>query len=240
MQLMSQPLDKTPHQYPKSLQFTLQDGTQVLLRPVIPDDRERIQNGMAALSSETRYFRFFTSAGRLSEQQLRYFSEVDQSNHVAWIALDSSDPKHPGLGVARFARIEEEPKMAEMGFVVIDACQRKGLGTILLAVLYLMAEARAVQVLRAIVLSENTRVSNWLRSLGAKGYCERGEYRLDLTVHHDRALLPRTQSGENFKRAIKAVQTAVRRSDTLRSYLASKPRRTGAQDWPGICANNPC
>jgi len=179
MQLMPQSLDKTSHQYTNSLQFTLQDGTQVLLRPVIPDDRERIQNGMAALSSESRYFRFFTSAGRLSDQQLHYFSEVDQSNHVAWIALDSGNPKHPGLGVTRFTRIYEEPTTAEMAFVVIDACQRRGLGTILLAVLYLVAEARGVQVLRAIVLDENTKVSNWLRSLGAKGSCKRGEYRLD-------------------------------------------------------------
>jgi len=213
MQLVPQSPDKISHQYQKPLQFTLHDGTQVLLRPVIPDDRERIQNGMAALSSESRYLRFFTSAARLSDQQLRYFSEVDQRNHVAWIALDSSNPKHPGLGVARFARTKEEPTIAEMAFVVIDACQCRGLGTNLLAVLYVMAGALGVQVLRAIVLNENTRVSNWLRGLGATGSCERSEYRLDLTVHCDLALLPRTTSGENFKRTIEAVQTAVRRSD---------------------------
>jgi len=213
LRLMTQSLDKTPHQDPKLLQFALRDGTQVLLRAVICDDRERIQNGMAALSSESRYFRFFTSATRLSDQQLRYFSEVDQQSHVAWIALDSSDPKHPGLGIARFTRTNEEPTVAEMAFVVIDAYQHRGLGTILLAVLYLMAEARRIQVLRAIVLGENTKVSDWLCSLGAAGSYERGEYRLDLTVHRDRALLPRTPAGENFRRAIEAVQPAIRRMD---------------------------
>jgi ribosomal protein S18 acetylase RimI-like enzyme len=206
---MPRSLDKASLRFQKPLQFTLQDGTQVLLRPVIRDDQERIQNGMAALSSESRYFRFFTAAARLSDQQLRYFSEVDQHNHVAWVALDSSNPKHPGLGIARFIRTNEEPTMAEMALVVIDACQRRGLGTILLAVLYLMAEARGIQVLRAIVLGENTKMSNWLHNLGATGSFERGEYRLDLTVHRDRALLPRTPSGEKFKRAIEAVQTAV-------------------------------
>ncbi len=185
----------------------------MLLRPVIPDDRERIQTGMAALSSESRYFRFFTSAPRLSEQQLRYFCEVDQHNHVAWTALDSSDPKNPGLGIARFTRIREEPNVAEMAFVVIDAYQHRGLGAILLAVLYLTAESRGVLVLRSSVLGENTKVSNWLRSLGATGSCERGEYRLDLTARRDPALLPRTAAGENFKRAIEAVQTAVLRID---------------------------
>ena len=104
MQLMPQSWDKTSHRYPKPLQFTLQDGAQVLLRPVIPDDQERIQNGMAALSSESRHSRFFTRAAQLSDQQLRYFSDVDQNKHVAWIALDSSNPKHPGLGITRFTR----------------------------------------------------------------------------------------------------------------------------------------
>ena len=54
----------------------------------------------------------------------------------------------------------EDPKAAEVAFTVIDACQHRGLGTILLAVLYVTAEARGVQVLRAIILSENTKVSN--------------------------------------------------------------------------------
>jgi len=103
--------------------------------------------------------------------------------------------------------------VAEKAFVVIDAYQHRGLGTILLAVLYLMAEVRGVQVLRSIVRGENTKVSKWLRSLGATGSCERDEYRLDLIVHRDRALLPRTPAGENFTRATEAVQTAVRRTD---------------------------
>jgi GNAT superfamily N-acetyltransferase len=192
----------------RPMQFTLQDGTHVLLRPVMPDDQERIQNGMAALSSESRYFRFFTSAARLSDQQLRYFTEVDQHDHVAWIALDSSDPKHPGLGVARFIRTKGEPTVAEMAFTVVDAYQHIGLGTILLALLYLIAETQGFQTLRAAVVGENTSVLKWLHNLGAAGSCEQGEYRLNLTVHRDLARLPQTPSGENFKHAIETVQTA--------------------------------
>jgi len=192
-----------------SLQYTLRDGTQVLLRPVVPDDRERIQNGMPALSSESRYFRFFTSAARLSDQQLRYFSEVDQRKHVAWVALDSSNPKHPGLGVARFIRIYEKPTMAEMAFAVIDEYQHRGLGSILLAILYLMAEAGGVQVLRAIVLPENRKVCNWLRNLGAIESYEEDEYHVDLTVHRNPAFFPQTPSGEYFKRVIEELRTAL-------------------------------
>jgi ribosomal protein S18 acetylase RimI-like enzyme len=186
----------------------LQGGMQVLLRPVIPADRERIQIGMTGLSSESRYFRFFTSATQLSDQQLSYFSEVDQHEHVAWIVLDASNPEHPGFGIARFIRIKEEPTVAEMALTVIDAYQRRGLGRILLAVLYLSAEAQGIQMLRAVVAGENTTMLKWLHGLGATGSCERGEYRLNLPVHCTPERLPQTPSGEKFKHAIEAVQTA--------------------------------
>lgn len=197
---MPQPFDRAPHGDINPFRLTLRDGTPVLLRPVIPEDRERIQKGMVALSRESRYFRFFTTAARLSDQQLHYFSEVDHQNHVAWVTLDLSHPKHPGLGIARFVLTKEEPTVAEMAFVVIDAYQHQGLGTILLAVLYLMAEARGVRVLRSILIGENTSVSNWLRNLGATESYEGGEYRLDLMVRRDRTLLPRTPSGTNLLR----------------------------------------
>ena len=205
--------ERPSHRCSRPLEFTLQDGTQVLLRPVISDDRERIQNGMAALSTESRYFRFFTSATQLSGQQLSYFSEVDQYDHVAWIALNSSDPKHPGLGIARFIRIKEEPTVAEMALTVIDAYQRRGLGRILLAVLYLPAEAQGIQMLRAVVAGENTTMLKWLRSLGATGSCEQGEYRLNLPVHRDPGHFPPNPSGEKFKHAVEMVQAAFRESD---------------------------
>ena len=215
--LAPQSFEKCSYGCSNPIQDILHDGAQVLLRPVISDDRDRIQNGMTALSSESRYFRFFTSATQLSEQQLRYFSEVDQRDHVAWIALDASNPEHPGLGIARFIRLKEEPTVAEMALTVIDGCQRRGLGRILLAVLYLSAEAQGIQMLRAVVAGENTTMLEWLHSLGAVGSCERGEYRLNLPVHRDLGRFPQTPSGEKFKHALEAVQTACRGSDTTLS-----------------------
>jgi len=212
----------------KPLPFILQDGTQVLLRPVVPGDRERIQTGMAALSSETRYFRFFTSATRLSEQELNCFSEVDQQNHIAWIALDASGPNHPGLGIARFIRTKEDPTLAEMAFVVVDAYQHRGLGRMLLAILYLMAEAHGIEVLRADVLGENAKVVDWLRGLGATGTFERGAYRLDLSVHQDRTLLSQTPSAENFRRAIETVQATISTGSGRQKFIENSPEKNAA------------
>jgi len=64
-------------------QLTLQDGEHMLLRAIAPDDWGHLQKGMAALSSESRYFRFFTPVGQLNEQMLSCFCSADQHDHVA-------------------------------------------------------------------------------------------------------------------------------------------------------------
>lgn len=211
---MPQILDSPTQCGSKLLHLCLHEGMPVLLRPVKPEDRERIQAGMAALSPESRYFRFFTCATRLSDRQLRYFTEVDQRDHIAWVVLDSTDPIHPGLGAARFIRIKEEPTIAEMALTVVDAWQRRALGTLLLALLLLEAKANGIQILRAAVLIENGTMFKWLNRLGAVGSYEHGEQRLNLTVDRTLAHLSRTPSGERIKHAIEAVQTVLHEHHT--------------------------
>lgn len=191
--------------------LTLQDGSRVLLRPVLSEDRERLKNGLALMSSESRYFRFFAYVSKLTDEQLQYFTEVDQKNHVAWIALDPSAQNLPGLGIARFIRLEEQPHLAEMALTVIDAHQQRGIGTILLGILYLMAQVNDIHVLRAMVLPENGRVCNWLNSLGAVGRYMEGVYQVDLPVHRDLSLLPQTPPGQRFKRLLENVREALYR-----------------------------
>jgi len=96
--------------------------------------------------------------------------------------------------------------VAEIALTVIDAYQRRGLGTLLLALLYLLVKACEVQMLRAFVVLENATMLKWLTSLGAVSTYEQVEYRLSLPVHQD---LPQTPSGEKFKHAIRVVQTAL-------------------------------
>lgn len=165
-------------------EFTLplRDGELIDFRPVKQNDKETLQKGMLALSSKSRYFRFFSPILKLSDTQLCDFTEIDQQNHVAWIALAHNEPEDRGLGIARFIRLQNQPEIAEFGVAVIDSYQRRGLGTILLAVLHRMASIKGIETLRGYVLADNTVMSNWLGRLGAVGVYENGVYRMDLTV----------------------------------------------------------
>ena len=180
----------------------LQNGEPVDFRPVRPDDRQIIQEGFSALSVKSRYFRFFTPLGKLSGELLRYLTEVDQTSHVAWIALAHDVPEHPGLGIARFIRLKDQPDMAEFAVVVIDRYHQKGLGTFLTAILYRLASIKQIKTLRGYVLPENDVMSHWLGRLGAVGEYENGTYRMDLTVDGDFSGLPDNETGWKFRECL--------------------------------------
>jgi RimJ/RimL family protein N-acetyltransferase len=161
----------------------LRDGSQARIRPVRPEDKMRIQCGMKLLSAESRYLRFFNDAAELSPELLVYLTEVDQDNHVAWIAVNPAVSGEPGMGIARFVRLPEEPHTAEIALTVVDKFQGLGLGNALLNILFVRAEQLNVRTLRAIVLPDNYHIIHWLKRLGASSVFKDGCIELNLSVN---------------------------------------------------------
>lgn len=170
--------------------IALVDGELIDFRPVKRDDGQIIQDGMYALSKKSRYFRFFSPITKLTETQLHYFTEVDQQNHVAWIALAHDQSQHPGVGIVRFIRFQNQPHIAEFAVTVIDKYQRRGLGTMLMAVLYLMAHRQGIRILRGFVLPENTVAMHWFERFGAVSKFENEICQMDIPVYSDLAYTP--------------------------------------------------
>jgi GNAT superfamily N-acetyltransferase len=162
--------------------YYLRDGTEVVLGPVTPDDRQRMVDGLKRLSPQSRYLRFFTGLREFTPAQLDYFTHVDQVDHVAWGAQDPNKPGRPGMGLARFARLADRTGTAEFAVTVVDDYQRKGLGSLLLAVLYAAAERRGIDRLTALVLPDNDTMFNWMESLGGQVRIEATGYEIDLPV----------------------------------------------------------
>ena len=150
-------------------EHTLADGTRVLVRPIKPDDADELRRAFARLSPASRYRRFFGGMGALSEETLRYLTDVDGVNHVAFIVgTISPDLKtETGLGVGRFIRSTEDPAVAEAAVTVVDDAQRKGLGRLLLMTLADAARERGVERFRADVLASNAPMLRMLEEVGA-------------------------------------------------------------------------
>ncbi len=187
---------------PEAWPFTLPDGGVVLLRPVLPEDRERLRVGLGQLSPQSRYLRFFSSVEHLTERQLDYLTNPDQINHVAWGALDAADPEHPGLGIGRFVRQDDPPESAEMAIAIADNFQHRGLGTVLLGVLYLLAGIRGIKSLQGIMLPENRAVFHGLQNIGAELTRQGNLFQLGLPVHQDLSRLPPTPGGDKFRQLL--------------------------------------
>ena len=78
------------------------DRSRVRMRQGRPSDRELLLRGFERLVHESRYRRFLPPMPALSEQMVRYLTEVDHHDHEAIIAVD--EDTGDGLGVARYAR----------------------------------------------------------------------------------------------------------------------------------------
>ena len=79
----------------------LRDGTPVLLRLLRPTDKQLLRTGFEHLSSESRYARFFTPKTSLTDDELRYLTDIDQEDHVAIGAASERDGQETGLAVAQ-------------------------------------------------------------------------------------------------------------------------------------------
>ena len=181
------------------MRFTLRNGAPVVVRPILPEDKDRLVAAFAELSETSRYRRFGTQVQRLTEDQLRYLTEIDYDDHMAWVALDPTLEGEPGLGVARYVRLPDEPTVAEAAVTVIDSHQGIGLGSILLGVLGLSAVAHGIRMFRAYVLEENQQVRDLFLGMGATVRHEGSMARVDVPLPEDPADLPDTPTGRVFR-----------------------------------------
>lgn len=191
---------------PPVLRLTLRDGRPVALRPVVPADRGRLRTGFDALSADSKRLRFLGSVSSLTEATLRYLTEVDRHDHVAWGALDLTDPSAPGFGVGRFVRLADRPDVAEFSLTVLDTAQGHGVGQLLLAVLAVVAPDVGVRVLRGVVGRENERMTKWLHRLGATSQGAGQDLVMDLALPVDPTI---SSSAADFCATVETIREAM-------------------------------
>lgn len=153
---------------PPAFRLRLGDGRRVLIRPISAADAPRVAAGLARMSERSRYLRFGRPVEALSERHLRYLTDVDQWQHVAWGALALDEPGSPGVAVARFVRLSDDPRTAEVAVTVIDEYQHAGLGRALLDTVLLAALEGGVTRLLAFVLPENEAALGLFTAVGGR------------------------------------------------------------------------
>jgi acyl-CoA synthetase (NDP forming)/RimJ/RimL family protein N-acetyltransferase len=139
----------------------LADGGTVFVRPILPTDAPAILALHARLSKETVYLRFFSALPTLSPTLLERFTHVDYVDRLAFVALLGEEI----VAVARYDRIPGGDE-AEVAFVVDDAHQGRGLGTLLLEHLAAAAKEAGIRRFVAETLPHNQRMLHVFRDAG--------------------------------------------------------------------------
>ena len=128
-----------------------------MIRPIRPDDKGMLSDGLRRLSLQSVQRRFLTPKRSFSRAELRYLTEVDGRDHVALVAENPcADPSRRLIAVARFVRNTAEPDTAEIAVTVGDSWQGRGLGSVLGTHLAHLARNRGIWTFTATMASENT------------------------------------------------------------------------------------
>jgi acetyltransferase len=145
--------------------WKLSDGTEVLLRPIRPEDEPAEHEMLSSLSEDTLKTRFFSVIKDISHEWLILFCNIDYDRHMAIVAEMEENGKKRMIGVARLI-MDQDLKSGEVAVLVQDRFQGKRLGTKFVGMLIGIARERGLEEIRADVLTENERMLNIFRRLG--------------------------------------------------------------------------
>jgi ribosomal protein S18 acetylase RimI-like enzyme len=132
-------------------EVVLRDGRSARIRPILPTDIDNLHALHTRLSLNTIRLRFFTPLRTLSPAFAKHLCEVDFDRRCAFVLSWAGDDAIHAVGRYEW----EAPHSAEVAFVVEDALQGLGIGTLLLERLIEHAQGQGFERLTAVVLCEN-------------------------------------------------------------------------------------
>jgi acetyltransferase len=155
----------TPYPTKYIIPWKMQDGTEVLLRPIRPEDEPLEHEMLSTLSEEALIGRFFQVIKNITHEMLIRFCNIDYDREMAIVAEVKEVEKRRIIGIGRIIT-ESDFKKVEFAIVVHDDYQGKGLGYKLLDMLIGIAQEKGLEMIYGIVLTENRRMLRICEELG--------------------------------------------------------------------------
>lgn len=210
-----------PSQY--ETEVLLKDGSRILLRPIRREDTEQWLAFVSRLSPRTMYLRFH-SIPKLGPEDAIRFCNVDYKNIFAFVAEVLRKQRQDIVAIGRYYRLPNK-QFAEVGFIIEDTYQGRGIGTKLMEWLANVARDNGITTFEADVLAENEEMMTVFRDYGFHITSE-----LEAGVYHVTFPIART------KRVVKKEEERERISTlaSLRSILSPRSVAViGASRKPG-------
>ncbi|HYW58310.1 MAG TPA: bifunctional acetate--CoA ligase family protein/GNAT family N-acetyltransferase [Polaromonas sp.] len=153
--------------YPQALEEHVQiKGQDVLLRPIRPEDGQRLKAFYAGASPADMRLRFFMSRREVPHSELARYSQIDYDREMTFVAiLPQAGGDLVMLGEAR-AVCDPDNRVAEFAIQVATHWQGKGLGRLLLDKLTSYLRARGTAEVVGQCLPENVGMAALARRAG--------------------------------------------------------------------------
>ncbi|MGW0549849.1 bifunctional acetate--CoA ligase family protein/GNAT family N-acetyltransferase [Streptomyces altiplanensis] len=199
---MQPPMEQTPpdrnghHAYPAHWEadVVLRDGGTARIRPITPDDAQRLVSFYEQVSDESKYYRFFAPYPRLSDKDVHRFTHHDYVDRVGLAATVGGE----FIATVRYDRINAQGRpssgpdadLAEVAFLVQDAHQGRGVASALLEHIGAVARERGIRRFMAEVLPANSKM---IKVFTDAGYTQERSFE-DGVVHLEFGLEPTDRS----------------------------------------------
>ncbi|MCU0972346.1 MAG: bifunctional acetate--CoA ligase family protein/GNAT family N-acetyltransferase [Burkholderiales bacterium] len=153
--------------YPAHLSETLilADSTEIVIRPIRPEDATMEQDFVRNLSEESRYYRFISTVRELSQRMLVRFTQIDYDREMALVAVTQQNGRDIQIGVARYV-ISSSGDTCEFAIAIADDWQKRGIGGRLMVSLMEAAREKGLRRITGDVLSANTMMLRFMKKLG--------------------------------------------------------------------------
>jgi acetyltransferase len=159
-----------PSQFIKPWTLESAEGsTEILIRPIRPDDEPLMVSFHATLSERSVYLRYFHMVpldSRIAHERLTRICFIDYDREMALVAERSaSTGEREILAVGRLTRAHQA-KEAEFAVLISDRFQGRGLGTELVKRLVDIARIEGLDRVTADILGENRQMIEICKQLG--------------------------------------------------------------------------
>ena len=153
--------------YPSEMveQMVLNDGTEVTIRPMRPEDAEMQQEFVRNLSEESRYNRYMSSIKQLSQPVLVRFTQLDFDREMALVMVRMVDGREEQIGVSCYFT-DPDNESCEFALVVADNWQGRGIGPIMMNRLFDAAKKQGLTIMRGEVLANNKGMLKLMAKIG--------------------------------------------------------------------------
>jgi acetyltransferase len=155
------------HPYPTHLvdPWQLADGTNMVMRPIRPEDAQIEDTFVRNLSPRSKYFRFMQALQELTPQMLVRFTQIDYDREMALIATTEVAGKEAEVAVGRYVT-NPDGRSCEFALVVGDEWRHKGIATRIMMGLMEAARTQGLRTMEGEVLSENADMLSLVKKLG--------------------------------------------------------------------------